>query len=168
MSETPQSREPAPPEAVVGLASAVTVLADLVAAARNELAILSYRLEPALYGAESVVEAMRAFALRHERVRVRILVNQPDLAMRRAHRLVELARKLPSRFEFRELSEEQRGIVDDCVIVDVAQVWRRESVDHFESRLFRNAPLEAQLQLRRFDPLWEQSPPAQALRELRL
>lgn len=168
MNDPAPERDPQLPELIVGLAQNIAALADLVGGTRRQLAILSYRLEPALYGAEPVIDAVRAFVLNHERTRVRILVNQPDLAMRRAHRLVELARRLSSRIEFRELTEERRGIVDDCVITDVEGVWRRERPEQLESRLFRHAPLEARLQLRRFDPLWDESPPARAFTELRL
>lgn len=168
MSDPAPEHDTALPELIAGQTQSIAAVADLVAGARRQLAILSYRLEPALYGAAPVVDALRAFVLGHERTRVRILVNQPDLAMRRAHRLVELARRLSSRVEFRELTEEQRGIVDDCVVVDVDGVWRRERPEQLESRLFRHAPLEARLQLRRFDPLWDESPPARAFTELRL
>lgn len=168
MNEPALERDPQQPELITGLVQSAAAVAGLVAGARRQIAILSYRLEPALYGAEPVVDAVRSFVLSHERTRVRILVNQPDLAMRRAHRLVELARRLSSRVEFRELTEEQRGIVDDCVITDVEGVWRRERPEQLESRLFRHAPLEARLQLRRFDPLWDESPPARAFTELRL
>ena len=161
MDETGESREVPQPRAVIGLAETVVAVAGVIGRARNELAILSCRLEPTLYGDIAVVDAFSALALRHERVRIRILVNQPDLAMRRAHRLVEFARRLSSRIEFRELPEDQRGLVEDCVIADSAAVWRRDNPEQLESRVFEST-LEARLQLRRFDPLWETSPPARA------
>lgn len=168
MTATTPDRDTPQPELVSGLAASVDAVAALIRGARNQVAILSYQFEPSLYGSAAVVDALREFVLRHERTRVRVLVNQPDLAMRRAHRFVELARRLSSRVHFRELPEEQRGIVDDCVIADVAAVWHRERPGELESTLHRHAPLEAQLQLRRFDPLWEESVPARAFTELRL
>lgn len=167
MDETAESREAPQPRAVVGLAEAVVAVRGTIERARNELAILSCRFEPALYGDATVVEAFSRLALRHERVRIRILVNAPDQAMRRAHRLVEFARKLTSRIEFRELPEDQRGLVEDWVIADSAAVWRRDNPEQLESRLF-DSPLEARLQLRQFDPLWEMSTPARALMQLHL
>lgn len=167
MDEPTQSREAQPPRAIVGLADAIVAVAGVIGRARNELAILSCRLEPALYGDTAVVDAFSVLALRHERVRIRILVSQPDLAMRRAHRLVEFARRLTSRIEFRELPEDQRGLVEDCVIADSVAVWHRDNPEQLESSVYEST-LEARLQLRRFDPLWEVSTPARAFTELHI
>lgn len=167
MSESVETQEPSQPRVVVGRDAAIAAIAGVIGRARNELAILSCRLEPALYGDTSVVDVFSRLALRHERVRIRILVNEPDLAMRRAHRLVEFARKLTSRIEFRQLPEDQRGLVEDCVIADSVSVWSRDNPEQLESRVV-DSTLEARLQLRRFDPLWESSTPARAFTELRI
>ncbi|MFA5940626.1 MAG: hypothetical protein WC809_14815 [Sinimarinibacterium sp.] len=167
MTEAVDPHEPPPPHAVVGLTETIATVAGVIGHARNELAILSCRLEPALYGDMAVVDAVSQLALRHERVRIRVLVNAPDLAMRRAHRLVEFARRLTSRIEFRELPEDQRGLVEDCVIADSVAVWRRDNPDQLESRVYEST-LEARLQLRRFDPLWEVSTPARAFTQLHI
>ncbi|SFF32928.1 hypothetical protein SAMN04488120_102205 [Fontimonas thermophila] len=168
MLETLPDRDPSRSETIVGVEASVQIVASLLHDARNEIAILSYCFEPALYGSIAIVESLRAFVLRHDRTRVRVLVNQPDLAMRRAHRFVELARRLSSRVQFRELPEESRALVEDCVIADVSAVWHRKRPEALESKLYRQAPLEAQQQLRRFDPLWEASSPARPFTELRL
>lgn len=168
MSESvEEAREPSQPRIVVGRDAAIAAIANVMGRARNELAILSYRFEPTLYGDAGIVEIFSRLALRHERVRIRILVNEPDQAMRRAHRLVEFARKLTSRIEFRQLPEDQRGIVEDCVIADSTSVWSRDNPEQLESRVVDSA-LEARLQLRRFDPLWDASTPARAFTELRI
>lgn len=166
--QPPTGREAPRPEAIVGLADMTAAVTRVIGSARNELAILSCRLEPALYGDAALVDALHELALRHERVRVRILVNDPEPAGRRAHRLVEFARRLTSRIEIRQLAEDHRGTIDDCVIADTASVWMRERPDSIESRLFMAVPLEARAQLRRFDPLWEFATPARELMSLHI
>ncbi|MEQ1439522.1 hypothetical protein AAG565_09165 [Fontimonas sp. SYSU GA230001] len=161
------THEPPQPQIVVGLAGAIAAVGGVIGRTRNELAILSCRLEPVLYGDQTVVDALRRLALRHERVRIRILVNEPDLAMRRAHRLVEFARRVTSRIQFRQLPDDQRGLVEDWAIADSSAVWHRDNPEQLESRLI-DSSLEALLRLRRFDPLWESSVPARALMELHI
>ena len=141
---------------------------ELAKAARMELAVLSHGFDARLYGAEALVERVKDFCLAHERARVRVLVNQPALAMREAHRFVELGRRLPSRIAFRQLDEEDRGVVEELIIADGRSVMRRESPDQLEARLWIETPLEARLRLKAFDELWERGVPAREFSELKI
>ena len=146
----------------------IAAVEELAANVRMELVVLSHAFDAAVYGTETVVEQVKAFCLAHERASVRVLVNQPALAMRSAHRFVELGRRLPSRIHFRQLDEEDRGVMEELVIADGRSVLRRESPDQLEARYLTDAPLDARLRLKAFDELWERAVPAREFSELKI
>jgi hypothetical protein len=145
---------------VSGRSGYISALEQLAGVARMELVILSHAFDAAVYGGEVLIERVKALCLAHERARVRVLVNQPELAMRSAHRFVELGRRLPSRIAFRQLDEEDRGVVADLVIADGRDLLHRESPDQLEARYVADAPLDARSRLKSFDELWERGAPA--------
>jgi hypothetical protein len=153
---------------VVGREAQAAAVIELATLARMEFVVLSHGFDARLYGTEALVERVKDFCLAHERARVRVLVNQPALAMREAHRFVELGRRLPSRVAFRQLDEEDRGVVEELVIADGRSVMRRESPDQLEARLWIETPLEARLRLKTFNELWERGVPAREFSELKI
>lgn len=162
---------PAPPEVevVTGLAGFAERALQVAGAARTELALLTYAFDARVYGTEPFVDTVRRFALEHRRARLRVLINQPALAMRRAHRLVELGRLLASRIEFRELLDERKpGVFEELLIADERTLVHRPSAESLEAKHWPNAPLEARSRLRGFNALWEESVPARELANLRL
>ncbi|GAC1631331.1 MAG: hypothetical protein NVS9B10_24660 [Nevskia sp.] len=107
--------------------------------------------------------------LADEHVRVRVLINQPRLAMQGAHRLVELGRQIPSRIEFRELLEERvasyRG---DWLINDQGGLLERREPDALYATCLPESSLLARHRASDFRLLWDESPGAQELRVLGL
>lgn len=155
---------PAPLEGRAALASALLALA---ACAEREVLLLSFDFDRALYGSEAFVEAIKRLGLSSERARIRVLINQPKPAMRSAHRLVELGRQLPSRIEFRELSEEWRAAHrGDWLIVDQRSWIERSHPDALTAALQHGAPLQARARARAFLALWEASPGCAEFRTL--
>lgn len=136
---------------------------QLVAGAHQQLRILSYELDRHLWGEPGMVEILRAFVLRSQRAELRILVNQTQRAAQRGHHLVELARRLPSRIAIRELNEERRGIVEEFAIADEYALLHKRRHDDLEAQWHAHAPLDARRLRRRFDALWDESPPAREL-----
>ncbi|MGB0218588.1 MAG: hypothetical protein ACPGJF_04570 [Sinimarinibacterium flocculans] len=161
-------REPPSASLIVGRQAYAAILEQMAASARMELVILSHAFDAAVYGAEPLVERVKAFCLAHERARVRVLVNQPALAMRSAHRFVELGRRMPSRIGFRQLDDEDRGVIEELAIGDGRSLLHRETPDQLEARYLADAPLEARLHLKTFDERWERGVPAREFSELKI
>jgi len=153
--------------AVVSGVAAFTEHAVRVAkAARMDLAIYSDTLDRRIYGDEAFVAAVRSFVLQHRRARLRVIVRQPVLAMRGAHRLVELGRMLSSRIEFREPPAERKLPQDEYLLADEKALLLRSAPEEIDAKYLPHAPLDARQQLRTFNALWEESVPAQELRSL--
>lgn len=155
-------------EAVEGLPAYSRVATELIGAARLQVAILSHALDARVYGDAAFIEQARRFCLQHERATLRVLVNQPGLSVREANRFIELGRRLPSRIQFRELDEQDRGVVEELLICDERSVLHKERYDALEARCHRHAPLEARLRLKDFNLLWDRSLPAREFSELRI
>lgn len=135
-------------------------LKQLIPVARQRIAILSPRLPAAAYGDPEAVELIRRFLLSSPHTQLRVLVEAAQPAMQKAHLLVELGRQLSSRVHFRQLVEEQRGIDEELVIADEAGWLQRRPSLALQTFVHPQASLNARLQLRRYDPLWERAEPA--------
>jgi hypothetical protein len=140
----------------------------LVRKARLELVLLSYDLDPRLYGSEEFAEAVKDFLLSHERARLRGLVQSPKSAMRSSNRLVELARRLSSRIELRQLPEDRGELREDQLICDARHFMRRRDPGDLEATFFDDAPLKARDLLKEFDELWQVSTVAREFSDLKI
>lgn len=170
---TASPTEPAGPQAsaaalIGGLDACLETTRKLVAGAQLQLRVLSQELDRRVWSDPEVVESLRVFALRSQRAELRILVNRPQRAAQRGHRLVELARQLPSRIAIRELNEERRGLVEEFAVADEQALIYRRHHDNLDAQWCAYAPLDARRLRRRFDLLWDESPPARELAVLGL
>lgn len=96
--------------------------ADLVLAlagsARRHLDILSPALDSQVFDSADLVSAISALARRSRDARVRILVSDAEAVTSRGHRLLNLARRLPSSVHLRQLREHPDWRGHSCVIRD--------------------------------------------------
>jgi hypothetical protein len=139
---------------------------ELARSARLQLNIISYVFEREIYGHPDFVQAVQGLATHHARARVRILIHSPEWASRSGHRLVELARRLSSFIELREMHEQDKQLTSEVLIADEKSLLYRESPDVTSARFFTDDPREAGQWLRRFEGLWAGGEAVQALRRL--
>lgn len=166
---SPDDDHPADAAVVVSGAHAyVQTTLQLITSAHQQLRVLTQELDRRVWGDPAVVELLRAFALRSQRAELRILVNRPRPAVQRGHHLVELARRLPSRITIRELNEERRSLAEEFAIADEYALLRKRRHDDLEAQWYAKAPFEARALRRRFDVLWDESPPARELAALEI
>lgn len=142
-------------------------LLTLIGEAQMTLNIHTYDLHRDIYATPAVVEAIRGFALQHDRARVNVLINEPKRTMAAAHRLVEFGRALSSRIEFRQLPESKRSQVEDCVLGDGRTMLLRQRPDDVEARIYHR-PGTAHLRNQAFEALWPHALPARELQQLRM
>jgi hypothetical protein len=139
---------------------------ELARSARLHLNILSYAFEREIYGHPDFVRAVQALATHHRMARVRILIHSPEWASRSGHRMVELARRLSSFIELREMNEQDKQLTSEVLIADERALLFRESPDDLIARYLPEAPQEARPWLRRFEGLWAGGELVQGLRQL--
>ncbi len=168
MSESNSEPEKEAVTVVTGIEAFIDCARQMAEAAHLDVALLSHSLDARVFGDDAFVDKLQAFVLRQERSRLRVLVNAPELAMRKSHRLVELGRRVSSRVHFRQLADDQKGVVEEYLIVDEKLLLQRDAADQLDARYYAYAPLAARQRLQAFNILWEAALPAQEFRELRL
>ncbi|WP_051277859.1 hypothetical protein [Solimonas flava] len=168
-AQQPASPTSAPDAEILhGTAAYASATLKLITRAHLQLRVFSQELDRRVWSDPGVVELLRSFALRSPHAELRVLLNHPKAAAQRGHRLVELARRLPSRIQLRELAEERRGLGEEYAIADEYALLHKRRHDDLEAYWYAHAPLEARRRRHQFDQLWEESPPARELAELRL
>lgn len=140
------------PEAIVAAAAA------LVSAANRRLDIYAPTLEPALFADDSLVAAIRALALGHERAAVRVLVAQGGATLHDAKPLLQLLQRLPSRISLRVLEQDcprdRPELRQRFLVADEHSALQQNDPLIPRARLALAAPGRARVLLDLFEPLW--------------
>jgi urease accessory protein UreF len=165
MAET--EREPER-EIVAGADAFGKALAMLLSGAELSVAVFSLGLNRQLYAREDVIDALRTFALRNERAQVRVLVADARAATTGGNPFLELARRLPSRIQMRELTPEKREADGpEIVIVDRRRMLELPQQKRLEAYHYPHAAPRVLEKVKEIDALWDESEPVLELSGLR-
>nr|WP_298122062.1 GNAT family N-acetyltransferase [uncultured Pseudoxanthomonas sp.] len=93
------------PTTIAHRAEAVAITTAVVAQARRTLVICSRALDPGLWDAPAVVDALRRFATRQPGAHVQVLLQDAGTPQRMLAPLIGLGQRLPSVFAFREVQD---------------------------------------------------------------
>jgi hypothetical protein len=142
---------------------------ELLQLAKRELCIYTRDLDPALFDTEEVLEALKRIGIAGRGASVRILIQQPNLPLRDGHRLIHLARRLPSVFFFRTPdTDEDLQYPSAFLLNDRRGYYWRTLGSRFEGEAQTYLPgRHAQLQ-EYFEQVWNRSSPSEELRQLSL
>ncbi|NZA25942.1 GNAT family N-acetyltransferase [Luteimonas sp. SJ-92] len=157
------------PQAIERREDALAATVDLVERARRRLWIYSRELDPGLLDAPEVLEALRAFAVRHSGSEARLLLHDAGAAQRAHAPLLGLAQRLPSSFRFREVVDPvDRGYAPAFVANDDGGYYFRSLGNRFDGDYERHGAGRARQLAEAFRPVWERSRPCTELRALGL
>lgn len=122
--------------------------------AERALTVLTPDLEPEIYDHEKFLETLKKFVLARSFARVRVLITDPERAMKSGNEFVNMGRRLNSYIEFRNAKEEDRGRTDAfCIADDVAIVYRTDG-SQWDGIADSNEPAVVRKYLDEFDELW--------------
>ena len=146
---------------------AVAVAVAIVLAARRALCIYSRELDPGLFDAPPVLEALRRFGTAGHGGEARIVL-QDAAAPQRAHApLLALAQRLPSAFAFREVDDPvDRAYPSAFIANDAGGFYFRGLGHRFDGEADLHAPGRARQLCSSFDRVWERSRPVTEYRGL--
>lgn len=142
---------------VESLEACAAVSLRLAQQATRSLHIFSRTLDERLYDTTPFIEAMRRLAVRGRNSGIRLLVQQPDHAVKNGHRVIELSRRLSSAIAIRTVHPDFRDYNEAFLIADEAGFLQRPAADRFEGKASFHDPLEARELLRFFVKVWEMS-----------
>lgn len=140
----------------------------MAAQACRALDIVTADLEPAIYDQRDLLDAVQRLALASPRTRVRILVRNPQPAVTRGHRLLELARRLPSSIEIRVPALEHADYAAAFFVADATGVVYRVQAERYEATVNFHDPRQARQLLHEVDEMWQVAKPDPNLRRLPL
>lgn len=162
-------RRLAGPTAVEHRDMAVDTVATLIEASRRHLWIYSRELDPGLFDAPRVVEALRRFGTAGRGNEARFLVQDAASAQRAHAPLLALAQRLPSVFLFRETDDPvDRAYPSAYVVSDAGGYYFRALGHRFDGEADLHAPGRARQLRAEFMAVWERSRPVSEYRVLGL
>jgi predicted GNAT family N-acyltransferase len=144
-------------------------VAALAFQARRELTVLTADLEPHLYDQQPFLDAVRRLAVEWSgRLPVRVLLIDADPAIRRGHRLIELARRLSSTVRIAAVPPDMTEQTDAYLLADDAGYCLSRRADPGTYLVDFAAPAQTRVLRRGFDAIWERAGVHPGLRRLHL
>lgn len=130
------------------------------------LALLTHDLEPALYATDDFIDELRRVATTGRYAGVRVLVQDSRRAVRDGHKLIEVARRLPTFVAIRNPHPEHRNVLESFLVADERALLHRKQADRYEGYADLDNPYEARQKLRVFDEIWDRAVPDPEMRRL--
>jgi len=160
--------DPNAPLQVVSLEDNINGLCRILEGARRDLAVFTRHLDPRLYDDARVLELMTQLGRSSPFARLRFLVMDAKVAASKGSKLLSLGRSLSSYFEFRKVHSDHEAMGNEFIVVDEAACLYRPQADRYEGLLHPHDGLEARLNLKTFNQIWEKSEPDPDLRQMKL
>jgi predicted GNAT family N-acyltransferase len=152
---------------VSGAAEAVAACAAVVRGARRAVCIRGQGLDPGLFDAPAVLDALRCFATAGTGGQVRILLQDAAVPQRAQAPLLALAQRLPSTFAFREVADAvDREYPSAFVANDAGGYYFRSLASRLVGEADQAAPGRARHLRGDFDRAWDRSQPVAEYRAL--
>lgn len=136
--------------------------------ALRHICILSPQLDHAAFDNSELVDALSALARRSRQAQVRILVSDVRPLVTRGHRLLQLARRLPSTVRIRKLEEHPNWNNETVVIKDRDGVLYKPGGSDHDAFYEPDSRVAAVRYLELFEELWRYSVEDAELRSLYL
>jgi hypothetical protein len=141
---------------------------ELVKQSRQKLAIISQELDPLVYDQADFIDALRKLAINGRNVEIRIIVFEPELIVRKGHKLLDLAGKISSFIEMRKVSSKFKSFNESVLIADEIGYLYRESTERYNGKVNFNSRRESKHLLGVFDNMWETAKPDPNLRRMHI
>jgi predicted GNAT family N-acyltransferase len=136
--------------------------------ARRELRIQSPQLDHRVFDQPELIAAVSALVRSSSQSLVRILIADSRPLIDRGHRLLELARRMPSKVHIRQLSEHPQWNQETVVIRDRDGLLFKPGGSDHDAFFEPHSRASAQRHLELFDELWRQGSADPNLRSLAL
>ncbi len=141
---------------------------ELVKQCKLKLAIISRDLDPFVYDQLDFLEALKNLALKGKFVEIRILVFEPELIVRRGHKLIDLAGKLSSFIEILKPAPEYKKFNEAVLIADGIGYLFRENAERYKGNVNFNSRRESKYMLEVFNDMWDTARPDPNLRRMQI
>lgn len=164
-----QQRQPGQPSGVITLARREEFRLASLSLARQavrSLDILSYDLDAPLYDQMDFVMAVKQFCLQSRQSQVRILLHNNERVQKQGHRLVDLARRVPSRISIRRPHPDYLQRQENFLLADRTGHLIRRLYSRYQGEVNFSDRLGSERWVDFFNEIWNCSEPDIDLRRL--
>jgi hypothetical protein len=144
------------------------ILVELCSSAARQVSILSPRLDHAVFDRPELVVALSALVRSSRQTQVRMLINDSRAVVARGHRLLLLARRLPSSVKLHSLAQHPDWNGQTVVVRDRDGVLYKPGDNDHEAFYEPDSQASTQQHLELFEDLWRHSAQDAELRALSL
>jgi hypothetical protein len=129
-------------------------VAELATRAQRNLCIYTPDLEPQLYDQDSFLEPMKRLVLARRHARLRVLISDPGRVVREGNRFMQMARRLTSYIDLRNVSQEYRSNPCSFIIADDKAIAYRQQASRWDGIVEFNDIAVVRKYLAYFDEVW--------------
>jgi hypothetical protein len=140
----------------------------VAASAKRWLAILTPDLEPGVYDHDDFLDVAKRFVLSKPWAKIRMLVSDPQRAIRNGNRFVGVARRLNTYIELRNVHPDYLGHREAFLIADDHGLVYRVDGSRWEGIADSYDPVVTRRYLELFETIWNVSEPGAEFREVRI
>ena len=129
-------------------------VAELAKRANRTLSIYTPNLEPELYDQDMFLEPLKRLVLARGHARLRVLISDPARVVREGNRFMQMARRLTSFIELRNVPPEFRDNPAAFIIADASAIAYRQQCSKWEGIVEFNDQQIVKRYLAYFDEVW--------------
>ena len=126
----------------------------LVSQASRYVDIVAHELDSTLYDQSDFLEALQRMLLGSPRARLRVLVQELDRAITHGHRLIDVARRMPTYIDIRVQGAEFRGYYPAFLVSDRIGYVYRDNATRYDGVACFNGRARADRLLHEFEQMW--------------
>ena len=157
------------PNAVEDREAAIAATIAIIDATRRGLRVYSRALDPGLFDAPPVLDALRRLAVRGDGIELRFLLQDAETPQREHAALIALAQRLPSVLLFRAVDDPVDLAYPSAFVANDGSGYYFRSLGHrFDGETALDAGGRARQLREEFDRTWERSRPCSEYRALGL
>ncbi len=135
---------------------------------QRSLNIISRTLDPVVFDTKEFADAVKYLASRHRHARIQIIVFDPDIVVKRGHRLLGLSGRLSSFIELRKAHYSLDDYNECLLLADATGYVHRKNGERYESTSNFKDHRNSTYLLKQFTNIWEMAAPYPDFRKMTL
>lgn len=129
-------------------------VAEIAKRANRTMSIYTPNLEPLIYDQDMFLEPLKRLVLARGHARLRVLISDPARVVREGNRFMQMARRLTSFIELRNVPPEFRDNPAAFIIADATSIAYRQQCSQWDGVVDFNDPQVVRRYLAYFDEVW--------------
>ena len=132
-------------------------LPELLQRAQREVALLAPTLNAEIFNQQAISQSLASLIAKHQRNRVRILVDNHQQLLRDNERLAELGRRFSDFIQIHKLAPEHHGRSELLLLIDRQGYLYQADANRFDAIINFSDPIKTVQYHKEFDGLWQAS-----------